>query len=120
AIGDRAQAGDYLSAVRRANSKDRRESVLDIPPAGYEVDSVRAEEPLWKAQTRDVMHASLPLLLRYEDRNSMAHSIESRLPFMDYRVVEMGIALPAALKLRNGFGKWTIREAMKGQVPEAI
>src|SRR5437879_6319341 len=41
AIADRAQAGDYISAVRRANSRDRRDSVLDIPQTGYDVETVR-------------------------------------------------------------------------------
>ncbi|MFQ3574918.1 MAG: asparagine synthase (glutamine-hydrolyzing), partial [Cytophagales bacterium] len=40
------------------------------------------------------LHTSLPALLRYEDRNSMAFSIESRVPFMDYRLVEFNLSLP--------------------------
>ena len=50
----------------------------------------------------------------------MGNSIESRLPFLDYRVMEMGVALPEELKLRRGRGKWIVREAMKGRLPESI
>ncbi len=73
----------------------------------------------WQRQLLDVTD-NLPTLLRYEDRNSMAHSIESRLPFVDYRLVELGLALPEVLKLRNGYGKWIIREVMKNELPIEI
>jgi asparagine synthase (glutamine-hydrolysing) len=76
--------------------------------------------PLWERQILDVTLASLPTLLRYEDSNSMGNSVESRLPFMDYRVVECGVALPEALKLRRGYGKWIVRRAMAEKVPKAI
>jgi len=78
------------------------------------------ESPLWKRQLLDVTRFSLPTLLRYEDRNSMGNSIESRLPFMDHRLVEFGLALPDTLKVRRGFGKWVLREIARGLVPEKI
>ena len=77
-------------------------------------------ETLRSRQICDVAMASLPTLLRYEDSNSMGNSIESRLPFLDYRVMEFGIALPEALKMRGGHGKWIVRRAMKGSVPDSI
>jgi asparagine synthase (glutamine-hydrolysing) len=63
---------------------------------------------------------SLPALLRYEDRSSMAHSIESRVPFLDYRLVEYVFSLPAHQMVNNGYSKSVLRNAMKGYVPEAI
>ena len=77
-------------------------------------------ESLRSRQILDVTLASLPTLLRYEDGNSMGNSIESRLPFVDYRVMECGIALPAAMKLRGGYGKWIVRRAMAGKLPDAV
>lgn len=71
-------------------------------------------------QMLDVTRFSLPSLLRYEDRNSMGNSIESRLPFLDHRVIEYGIALPTAAKLRGGMGKYILRDAMRGSVPDEI
>ncbi|HJV81842.1 asparagine synthase (glutamine-hydrolyzing) [Noviherbaspirillum sp.] len=71
-------------------------------------------------QIDDVQQWSLPTLLRYEDRNSMGYGVESRLPFMDYRLVELALALPAGLKVRKGFGKWTLREASAQAVPDFI
>jgi len=50
----------------------------------------------------------------------MAHSVESRLPFVDYRVVELGLALPASAKLRRGHGKAIVRDVVRGRVPDVI
>jgi asparagine synthase (glutamine-hydrolysing) len=71
---------------------------------------------LWEAfSTR-----TLPMWLRMEDRMSMAHSIESRLPFLDYRLIEMAFNLPDDLKNNNGFTKVVLREAMKNRLPASI
>ncbi|MYM91686.1 asparagine synthase (glutamine-hydrolyzing) [Rugamonas sp. FT82W] len=71
-------------------------------------------------QIVDIQRWSLPTLLRYEDRNSMGCGVESRLPFLDYRLVEYALALPARLKIANGFGKWALRHITAGLVPDAI
>ena len=71
-------------------------------------------------QRLDVTRYSLPSLLRYEDRNSLGTSVESRLPFMDHRVIETGLALPERLKLAKGFGKWILRSAMRSRIPDTI
>lgn len=71
-------------------------------------------------QILDVTRYSLPSLLRYEDRNSMGNSIESRLPFMDHRILEFGMGLPIHHKLNNGFGKYVLRRAARGRVPASI
>ena len=65
-----------------------------------------------------VTKAPSPMLLHYEDRNSMAHSFESRVPFLDYRMVEFALGLPDDFKLRRGINKRVLREA--GILPEAI
>jgi len=62
----------------------------------------------------------LPLFLRVEDRNSMAHSVEARLPFMDYRLVKFAFELPDRWKIRGGWNKYALREAMRGRIPESV
>jgi asparagine synthase (glutamine-hydrolysing) len=62
----------------------------------------------------------LPMLLHWEDRNSMAHSIESRLPFLDYRLVQFTLGLPEDFKLSQGITKKVLREAMAGYLPDAV
>ncbi|MEW6096096.1 MAG: asparagine synthase (glutamine-hydrolyzing) [bacterium] len=64
--------------------------------------------------------SSLPALLHYEDRNSMAFSVEARLPFLDYRLVEFIFSLPSSQKIRDGITKIVLRNAMKGILPEKV
>ena len=71
---------------------------------------------LAEALTRD----PLPLYLRVEDRNSMAHSIEVRLPFLDYRLVQQVFALGAEHKLNGPWNKHVLRRAMTGRIPESV
>jgi len=68
----------------------------------------------------DITKWSLPVLLRYEDKNSMAHSLETRLPFLDYRLVQRVADAPIKFKMKNGFTKIILRQAMRGILPEKI
>jgi asparagine synthase (glutamine-hydrolysing) len=62
----------------------------------------------------------LPSLLRYEDHNSMAWSVESRTPFLDYRLVEFNLGLPAHFIYNKGVRKYVLRQAMKDILPPAV
>jgi asparagine synthase (glutamine-hydrolysing) len=68
----------------------------------------------------DTLQRLLPSLLRYEDRNSMAHSIETRLPFLDYRLVEFVFSLPDDQKLDRGVTKVIARRAFADRVPARV
>jgi asparagine synthase (glutamine-hydrolysing) len=59
-------------------------------------------------------------LLRYADRNSMAHGREIRLPFLSHELVEFVFTLPSNFKIRKGWTKWILRESLKGHLPEQI
>lgn len=50
----------------------------------------------------------------------MAHSIESRVPFLDHRLVEFSLGLPDRCKITDGVTKWILREAMRGTLPESV
>jgi asparagine synthase (glutamine-hydrolysing) len=63
---------------------------------------------------------SLPDLLRYEDRNSMAFSIEARVPFLDYRLVEYAFTQAAPLRIHKGWTKWVQRIAVRDLLPKEI
>lgn len=67
-----------------------------------------------------IYSTSLQTLLHYEDRMSMAHAVESRVPFLDHRLVELAMSLPSAHKIKPPAGKVVHREAIKGIVPESI
>jgi len=63
----------------------------------------------------------LPLYLRVEDRNSMAHGIEVRLPFLDYRLVSFLFSqVSSEMKMNGCWNKYLMREAMKGKIPELV
>jgi len=81
-------------------------------PIGFD-DRINAH--LFKAHTGILVD-----LLHYGDAIPMAHSLESRQPFMDYRLVEFVFTLPFIFKIQNGKGKYLHREAMRGIVPEDI
>lgn len=68
----------------------------------------------------EVTKNSLPRLLRYEDRNSMAFSIEARVPFLDYRLVEFVFSLPLDQKIRNGWTKYILRKSFENLLPKKI
>jgi asparagine synthase (glutamine-hydrolysing) len=71
-------------------------------------------------QKLEIEGLQLPHLLRYEDRNSMCHSIEARLPFLDYRLVEAAFSMNDHFKIRHGWAKHALRIAMDGLVPKSI
>lgn len=66
------------------------------------------------------MLKGLQELLRYADRNSMAHSREVRLPFLSHEVVEFLFSLPPQFKIKDGWTKWVMRETFKDILPEEI
>lgn len=59
-------------------------------------------------------------LLKWEDRNSMWFSLESRVPFLDYRLVEGTLSLPPEKIISQGITKYILRQAVKGILPEKI
>ena len=120
----RLRSGSVAGRLRSSDGRDRP------PAAGQRARRAAASAacppapPLptdLQALLRHQVQTSLPSLLRYEDRNSMAHSIEARVPFLDHRLVELAFRLPAArarcgAPTRSG----VLREAMKGVLPEPI
>jgi asparagine synthase (glutamine-hydrolysing) len=83
-------------------------------------DDPRVQDDLKKRLLQDLTTFSLPSLLRYEDRNSMAHSMESRLPFLDQELVEWILRLPSSAIVSGGWSRRIMREAMRGILPEEI
>jgi asparagine synthase (glutamine-hydrolysing) len=86
-------------------------------PCAFDAPKLGPLNEMTYAQLRST---HLPMLLQYEDRDSMAHSVESRTPFVDYRLVELVQSLPADFKIKDGETKYILREAMAGILPEGI
>ena len=68
----------------------------------------------------DSIYGNMSALLHFEDRDSMAHSIESRVPFLDYKLVEFIFSLPFSYKLKNGVTKRVLRDGLSGILPDKI
>ena len=83
----------------------------DVPPSSAALSN---------SLKQSVISAPLPLYLRIEDRNSMAHSVEARLPFLDYRLVSFVHGLPDDWKVRGPWNKYVLREGMRGRIPESV
>lgn len=71
-------------------------------------------------QEFEITKAQLQKLLKFEDRNSMNFSIETRVPFVDYRVVELAYSLPFSYKMHEGWSKYILRKSAKDKLPDEI
>ncbi len=86
----------------------------------------RSRDPIWEAKsfkeasTISETYLMLPQLLRFEDRNSMRWSVESRVPFCDHELVEYTLSLPTEEIIGSGETKRVLRRAMKGILPESV
>jgi asparagine synthase (glutamine-hydrolysing) len=68
----------------------------------------------------DHFEYKLEHLLKWEDRNSMWFSLEARVPFLDYRIVEKTLATSGDMIIKNGMTKYLLRQSMRGTIPETI
>lgn len=75
---------------------------------------------IFKLQEIEITKTQLPHLLRYEDKNAMRHSIETRLPFVDYKALESAINLNDKHKIRQGWTKYILRESIKNYLPDNV
>jgi asparagine synthase (glutamine-hydrolysing) len=119
---NRSAFGRYLpSRARSSFSPAKRIGTRELREAGQnERSHLGPGASIADRQERDLSYSSIPALLQHEDRSSMAHSIESRLPFLDYRLVQFALSLPPSFKLRGGWTKWVLRQALAGSLPDKI
>lgn len=92
------------------NSRNRKDIFYRV--IGAKNLKINRLSNLWKI--------SLPSLLRYEDKNSMAFSVEARLPFLDHRLVELIFSIPYDLLIKDGWTKYILRQSVKDKIPEDI
>lgn len=114
-VPEEARARLYSDGFRRGlqghRAEDRYVEAMNNAPA---------REALDRAQYAD-MKIWLPGdILTKVDRTSMAVSLEAREPLLDHRLVEFAATLPSALRIRRGEGKWLMKKAMEGHLPQEI
>lgn len=86
----------------------------------YRLPRSRAFDDLLNRRLASAHSVDLVDLLHYGDAISMAFAVESRVPFLDHRLVEAVFAMPADFKLRDGITKYVLREAVRDIVPPSI
>lgn len=114
----------YYRNLKTANIKSAVSKYYNpdflINHTGKNVLEYRTKDNLNLKLYEDLSQFILPSLLRFEDRNSMMFSIESRTPFLDYRIVKHLFETEAVYKIHDGWSKWILRNSMSPMVPENI
>ena len=118
----------YFDNFYSAFSDDEESQILTESARSQAADSYVASMKYWEHASGDLLHRLLYTdiktylveLLMKQDQMSMATSIESRVPFLDHEFVEFSTRVPGHMKLRNGEGKYIVKKAIEGLVPNEI
>lgn len=106
-------SADHLRSIINTDQlADKPSNPMDIIPIGYST--------VPEISVHLTFYSTLPKYLRWEDRNSMAHSIEARVPFLDHRLVEFAYSLPDNFLEKDGINKRVMRTALSDLLPEKI
>jgi asparagine synthase (glutamine-hydrolysing) len=121
------ESRDVLKPLVKRRLSDRRRALRIKPllrPALYDglepPKFQRSQDDLKRRLVADLQTFSLPSLLRYEDRNSMAFSMESRLPFLDQELVDWVLRLPPSAIVDRGWSRAILREGLRGVLIEKV
>jgi asparagine synthase (glutamine-hydrolysing) len=95
-------------------------SSVAAPDRGVATEGGPDRSALNRILYHQTKHTNLPAVLQHQDRNSMAHAVESRVPYLDHRIVEFCFRLPPSYKVALGERKRLLREVARPYLPEAI
>jgi len=119
-LGDAMRYAPFLRRFARLRSGEAEGSIEGPWLRGWNAQDIGlGTGSLADRQLADFRHYSVPSLCHYEDRMSMAHGREIRLPFLDSRLIDMLLRAPDSYKLRRGWTKYCFREAMRPLLPAA-
>jgi asparagine synthase (glutamine-hydrolysing) len=105
----------YIYAVKQVFERNKRKNLFTT----Y-IKSHRYKGKFDHILHNELFTTNLPEILHFEDRNSMAFSIEARVPYLDTEFTNYIASLPYDQKIRNGVTKFALRNAIKGVIPEEI
>ncbi|MCG8510848.1 MAG: asparagine synthase-related protein, partial [Rhodospirillales bacterium] len=105
----RAKGYDYRPLLR----SDFRETYLDESS----LYDIKDHSPTNK-QVQDLTRLTIPHSIRMDDNCYLAQAVEARQPFLDHRLIEFGLSLPATFKICCGVSKFVLRQAVRGLVPD--
>ncbi len=111
-----------IAEARRYIKSSANDSVLGEAMHSYQPVFIGLSKgmSLAERQVFDLQKTSVPALTHYEDRMSMAHGIEIRLPYLDHRLVELALTLPDSFKLNKGWTKYIFRHSVAKYLPSSI
>lgn len=117
-----SQAASQLE--KRVVQRIHRNNDIDAEFRAANLDSELVQKPA-VLRLNDILYfntcqSGLQELLRYADRNSMAHGCEVRLPFLSHKLAEYCFSLSALFKIRDGYTKWILRKSMSRSLPQQI
>lgn len=115
---------DVLGPIVRRRLRDRARAFRPArylkPDFAAPVADTRVRDDLKRRLLQDLTTYSLPSLLRYEDRNSMAFSVESRVPYLDQELVDWILRQPERAIIDGGWSRAILRKGLQGLLPEKI
>ena len=110
--------------VRLKRLKSRHKYVKPEVLANYNSSILKnitkSYKDITSLQKLELQSTQLPHLLKYEDKNSMLHSVEARLPFLDYHCVETALSLPNEFKIKDGWTKYLLRKTIDKKLPDDV
>jgi asparagine synthase (glutamine-hydrolysing) len=112
-----------LSTVKNYLNKDfhsQHFNTSNLILGNYIKNSTKFKSGMKNDSFKLASFTNLPGILRQVDRNSMAASVEARLPFLDYRLVELLFSLPFTYMFKNGYTKYAYRKSMEGIIPNEV
>lgn len=109
-----------LTEAKRYTGHANRSILGPMTAKSLDLAALGLINSLSERQWLDISCYSVPYLCHYEDRMSMAWSREVRSPFLDYRVIEMGLRMPERMKLTRGWTKYALRKAFESDLPASI
>ena len=107
----------YYQIARLPKLKKEYKSLIDY---SVSQDHAKAFKNLEELQKMELTKTQVPQLLRFEDKNSMRHGIETRLPFLDWNLVELMLSLNNDLKIKDGWSKYILRKTVETKLPNEI
>ncbi|WP_201523459.1 asparagine synthase (glutamine-hydrolyzing) [Aliarcobacter butzleri] len=108
--------------IKRLKNKNKfiKKEYFDLVSFDILEKNAKSYLNLFELQYEEIFHTQMPHLLRYEDKNSMRHSIEARLPFIDFRVVETALSINNKYKVKDGWTKYILRKTVDKILPKNV
>jgi asparagine synthase (glutamine-hydrolysing) len=110
----------FAARRRRAEAAADTWLASDLVARANQVVATNVSVDLDSVLRDSVCRTPLPLYLRVEDRNSMAFSVEARVPFLDHRLVSLAFSLSPEWRMRGPWNKFVLREAMRERIPDSV